>query len=91
MVQRELQIGGGRSEAQSALAGALSAAKSHYASVQQQLESRYYGSYIMFNIDTLDFVVAPTASLTHAKFIEKFGEDGRGWCTRIGVSAFATA
>lgn len=76
---------------QSEVGGTIDAAKSHYASMQQQLESRYYGSYIMFNIETLDFVVAPTASMTHAKFIEKFGETGRGWCTRIGVSAFATA
>ena len=70
---------------------AVSKVETYYASIREELEKRHYGSYVMINIDTLDYVIAQTASMTHAKFIEKFGEDAHGWCTRIGVSVFATA
>jgi hypothetical protein len=45
----------------------------------------------MISVETLDYVIAPTVSVTHKKFIKKFGENERGWCTRIGVSPFVTA
>ena len=73
------------------IARAFSTAEIHYASMKEELEKNHYGSYVMINVDTLEYVVAQTASMVHAKFIEKYGEDQHGWCTRIGVSAFATA
>jgi hypothetical protein len=44
----------------------------------------------MINTDTSDYIVAPTISQVHTAFIERFGEDAPGWCTRIGVPVFAT-
>jgi hypothetical protein len=44
----------------------------------------------MINIDTSDYVVAPTISEVDAAFTERFGEDASGWSTRIGVSIFAS-
>ena len=70
---------------------AVSTVETYYASIREELETRHYGSYVMIDTNTLGYVIAQTASMTHAKFIEKFGEDAHGWCTRIGVSVFATA
>lgn len=76
---------------QGAAAARYGSAEQHYASIREELERRHYGSYVMINVDTLQYVIAGTASATHAKFIKMFGENQHGWCTRIGVSAFATA
>ena len=62
-----------------------------YGRIQKALERDHFGSYVMINIDTSDYVVAATTSEVHAKFIDKFGDCAPGWCTRIGASAFATA
>jgi hypothetical protein len=62
-----------------------------YARIKDALERDHLGSYVMINTDTSDYVVAPTTSDVHAAFIEKFGVDAPGWCTRIGASVFATA
>jgi len=67
------------------------AVEPHYASIRDELEKRHYGLYVMIDAKTLDYVLGRTVSDTHAKFIERFGEDAPGWCTRIGASAFAGA
>jgi hypothetical protein len=68
-----------------------SAAPEIYDRISEALERDHFGSYVMINTDTSDYVVRPTTSEAHAAFIEKFGEDAPGWCTRIGASVFATA
>jgi hypothetical protein len=82
---------GGASRRTAKLDDALARAAKHYSSLQAHLEQQHYGSYVMIDVETLEYVIAQTASKTHAKFMEKFGENGCGWCTRIGVSVFATA
>jgi predicted transcriptional regulator len=61
-----------------------------YDAIKENLERDHFGAYVMINTDTSDYVVAPTTSEVYAAFIERFGEDASGWCTRIGVSVFAT-
>jgi hypothetical protein len=61
-----------------------------YARIKAALERDHFGDYVMINTDTSDYVVAPTTSEVHAAFIERFGERAPGWCTRIGISVFAT-
>jgi hypothetical protein len=65
--------------------------KRRYASIKENLERDHFGAYVMINIDTSDYVVAPTISQADAAFTERFGEDASGWSTRIGVSIFASA
>jgi hypothetical protein len=60
-----------------------------YDSIREVMERDHFGAYVMINTDTSDYVVAPTISQADAAFIERFGEDAPGWCTRIGVSVFA--
>ena|SRR5712691_10247875 len=62
-----------------------------YLSLREALESEYYGSYVMIDTRTGQYVLGATTSEVHAKFLERFGIDAPGWCTRIGVSVFATA
>jgi hypothetical protein len=62
-----------------------------YDDIREALERAHFGSYVMINTDTTEYVVAPTTSMVHSKFVEKFGEAAPGWCTRIGASVFATA
>jgi hypothetical protein len=62
-----------------------------YSRLRPALERDHFGSYVMINTDTAEYVVAATTSEAHAAFIERFGESAPGWCTRIGVSVFATA
>ena len=64
--------------------------EAQYDRIRGELEKDHYGDYEMINTDTSEYVVAPTTSAAHAAFIEKFGADAPGWCTRIGVSVFAT-
>jgi predicted metal-dependent phosphoesterase TrpH len=64
--------------------------KRRYAPLKENLERDHFGAYVMINTDTSDYVVAPTTSEVYAAFVERFGEDASGWCTRIGVSVFAT-
>ena len=64
--------------------------KRRYASIKENLERDHFGAYLMINTDTSDYVVAPTTSQVYAAFTKRFGEDASGWCTRIGVSVFAT-
>lgn len=64
--------------------------RKRYDSIRDQLERDHFGAYVMINTDTSQYVVAPTTSEVYAAFIEKFGEDTSGWCTRIGVPVFAT-
>jgi hypothetical protein len=61
-----------------------------YARIKAALERDHFGAYVMINTETSGYVVAPTTSQAHAAFIERFGEDAPGWCTRVGISAFAT-
>jgi hypothetical protein len=61
-----------------------------YDRIKDELEKDHRGDYVMINTDTSEYVVAPTTSTVHAAFIEKFGADAPGWCTRIGISVFAT-
>lgn len=68
----------------------FSGAEDFYASLAEELEKKFHGSYIMINSRTLDYVIGRTASGAHAEFIEKFGDSEPGWCTRIGASAFAS-
>jgi hypothetical protein len=64
--------------------------KRRYASIKENLERDHFGAYVMINTATSDYVVGLTTSEVHAAFIERFGENAPGWCTRIGVSIFAT-
>jgi hypothetical protein len=64
--------------------------KRRYAALKENLERDHFGAYVMINIDTSDYVVAPTISQADAAFTERFGEDASGWSTRIGVSIFAS-
>jgi hypothetical protein len=59
-----------------------------YDSIKEMMERDHFGAYVMINTDTADYVVAPTTSQVYAAFIERFGKDASGWCTRIGVSVF---
>jgi hypothetical protein len=72
-------------------ASATESGERRYKSLKEELEREHYGSYVMINIDTSEYVIAPTTSQVHAEFIHRFGEDVPGWCTRIGASVFATA
>ncbi len=62
-----------------------------YEPIREILERDHFGLYVMINIDTEEYVVAPTTSQVHTRFVEKFGDAAPGWCTRIGASVFATA
>lgn len=62
-----------------------------YERLRESLERSHFGSYVMIHLETREYVVDRTMSAVHEKFIAKFGEDAPGWCTRIGISAFATA
>jgi hypothetical protein len=64
--------------------------KRRYASLKEGLERDHFGAYVMINIDTSDYVVAPTISEVDAAFTERFGENASGWSTRIGVYIFAS-
>jgi hypothetical protein len=64
--------------------------KRRYDAIKGIMERDHFGAYVMINTDTSDYVVAPTTSQVYAAFLERFGEDASGWCTRIGVSVFAT-
>jgi hypothetical protein len=72
------------------LRGLAAIGKRQYASIKENLERDHLGAYVMINTDTSDYVVAPTTSQVYAAFNERFGEDAPGWCTRIGVSVFAS-
>jgi hypothetical protein len=61
-----------------------------YRSLRETLEDRCYGSYVMINTETEEYVLGSTTSEAHANFMERFGAEAPGWCTRIGVSVFAT-
>jgi hypothetical protein len=91
MAQQRLKNGTGSSAKPIAKLDAFARTAKHYSSIQAELEKRHRGCYVMISVKTLDYVIAPTASVTHTKFIEKFGESERGWCTRIEVSPFTTA
>jgi hypothetical protein len=61
-----------------------------YEALKRRLEAQYRGAYVMINLRDGQFVVGETTSDVHSKFIAQFGADAAGWCTRIGVSVFAT-
>jgi Zn-dependent peptidase ImmA (M78 family) len=65
--------------------------KKHYDSIRDTLEQNHFGQFVMINVDTAEYVVSETTSQVHAKFVERFGEDAAGWCTRVGASIFVTA
>jgi hypothetical protein len=69
---------------------ALKSAAAQYEAIRVRLERDHYGAYVMINTATADYVIAPTTSEVHAAFIERFGVEAPGWCTRIGASVFAT-
>jgi hypothetical protein len=62
-----------------------------YGSIRELLEQSHFGSYVMINTVTAEYVIGSTTSQTHAEFIGRFGEQAPGWCTRVGASVFATA
>jgi hypothetical protein len=59
-----------------------------YEQLRAKLEEKYFGQYVMINIETGDYVTGTTISDTHAEFLKRNGSGAAGWCTRIGVSAF---
>ena len=65
-------------------------AREFYDSVKARLEVEHYGQYVMIHLPSQEYVVGRTTSDVHARFIQRFGIDAPGWCTRIGASAFAT-
>jgi hypothetical protein len=69
---------------------ARSSGEAHYETIRELLEREHFGSYVMINADTKEYVIASTTSQVHAKFIERFGQQAPGWSTRIGTSVFAT-
>jgi hypothetical protein len=64
--------------------------KEIYRSLKERLESQHFGAYVMIDPQAEQYVLGATTSEVHSKFIERFGIDAPGWCTRIGISAFAT-
>ena len=68
----------------------LARAEAFYEEHKAELESLYFGKYILINTETLDYVTGPTVTGTHMKFMETFGENAPGWMTRVGVSIFVT-
>jgi hypothetical protein len=68
----------------------LRAGERLYGSIQAELERDHYGSYVVINTQTAEYVLGPTLSQAHGDFIQRFGKDTPGWCTRIGASIFAT-
>jgi hypothetical protein len=81
----------GFQEEQQASPAGIREGKEIYRSLKEKLESQHYGSYVMIEARTEQYVLGATTSEVHSKFIERFGIDAPGWCTRIGVSIFATA
>jgi hypothetical protein len=67
----------------------VQAGKRLYSSIQAELERDHFGSYVMINTLTAEYVLGPTLSQAHADFMDRFGADTPGWCTRIGASIFA--
>lgn len=61
-----------------------------YRSMQETLERDHLGAYVIINTETAEYVIGSTTSEVHTEFIDQFGEDAPGWCTRIGASVFAT-
>jgi hypothetical protein len=59
--------------------------------IARSLEAEHLGEYIMVELAGRNFVVAPTISEVHHKFIESFGTQADGLCVRIGASPFAAA
>jgi hypothetical protein len=57
----------------------------------QSLEAQHYGQYVMLSPTNGEYVIAPTVSEVHRRFIEAFGHETIGYCTRIGASPFASA
>jgi hypothetical protein len=62
-----------------------------FADIVHRLEPEHFGEYVMVDSTGENYVVAPTVSEVHAKFIETFGAETRGHCLRIGASPFAAA
>ena len=62
-----------------------------YGQIRAELEATHFGWYAMINTNTEEFVVGSSTSNVHDLFIKKFGASAPGWCTRIGVSVFASA
>jgi hypothetical protein len=61
-----------------------------YESRRASLEREHFGSYVMINTSTAEYVVGQTTTEAHTRFVERFGENAPGWCTRIGASVFAS-
>ncbi|HLH98012.1 MAG TPA: hypothetical protein VKW08_23135 [Xanthobacteraceae bacterium] len=61
-----------------------------YEPLRAALERENFGSYVMINTSSAEYVLGQTTTEVHTKFIERFGDDAPGWCTRIGASVFAT-
>jgi hypothetical protein len=59
--------------------------------VARALEGEHRGEYLMVEMASRNFVVAPTASEVHRRFLEEFGAQADGFCMRIGASPFAAA
>jgi hypothetical protein len=59
--------------------------------VAKGLEPRHAGNYAMINSINGDYVVAPTISEVHTRFIDAFGLEAPGLCLRVGASPFAAA
>jgi len=78
-------------EEQKASPAGIRDGKEIYHSLKERLESQHYGSYVMIDPRTEQYVLGTTTSEVHSKFIQRFGIDAPGWCTRIGASVFATA
>ena len=53
-----------------------------YESLRAIRERDHLGSYVMINTATTDYVVGQTTTEAHTRFVERFGEDAPGWCTR---------
>lgn len=59
--------------------------------IARSLDREHHGEYVMVEMAGRNFVVAPTISEVHRKFIESFGAQADGFCLRIGASPFAAA
>src|SRR5882724_3680430 len=81
----------GFQEEQQPLPDVIRDGRAIYRTLKEKMENEHFGSYVMIHPPTKTYVLGATISQVHSRFIERFGADAPGWCTRIGVSVFAGA
>lgn len=55
---------------------------------RSELERKFWGQYVVFNLKTEQYIIAPSLSTARKEFISKYGQ-AEGWCSRIGIPILA--